>query len=132
MLTGKIYHPEGKHPPEYQHDLNPAANAGVNRGELAGHPENAWPTAYDEKDAHRLLRDTFDDDELRQIPVLPAGTRLKQDAVYVDLRDPSREEVHARGDMSAGEGQMLVPKAEVGYELYNRLRTNVTPGQTGG
>ena len=28
MLTGKIYHPEDKHPDEWQRDLNPDASKG--------------------------------------------------------------------------------------------------------
>jgi hypothetical protein len=133
MRTGKIYHPEEKHPPEWQRDLNPAANAGVNRGEVDRHPERApLRTAYDVKEAHAVLRDAFTDDELKQLPVLAAGTRLEEGAVYVDLRDPARAEVTGRGDMAVGEGQLVVPKAEVGYQLWNRLTNKPEERRAGG
>ena len=66
MLTGRIYRPEGNHPSEWQKDLNPDANAGVNYGQ-SGPPERTpGHTAHDVKSAHRMLQD-FSDDELRQI-----------------------------------------------------------------
>ncbi|MBX9623255.1 MAG: hypothetical protein K2X82_05530 [Gemmataceae bacterium] len=89
-------------------------------------------TAYDSPAAHLLLRDAFSDDELRRVRLVPEGTRLDQGAVYVDLRDPTRAEVKARGDMSVGSGELVVPKAEIGYELWNRLTRPPGPGQTGG
>src|SRR4051812_30034411 len=96
-MTSRIYHPEDKHPPEYQADLGPDASKGINYGSVGPHPERDNPrTAYDVKEAHRLLSG-FTDDLLKQIPVLPPGTRLEQDAVYLDLRDPARAEVHALG-----------------------------------
>jgi hypothetical protein len=34
----------------------------------------------------------FTDDELKQILVMPHGSRLEQSATYVDLADPARRE----------------------------------------
>jgi len=131
MLTGKIYHPEDKHPDEWQQDLNPDASKGQNYGLVGPHPEkdNAR-TAFDLKDVHRRLRD-FNDDELKQIPVLPPGSRLEQDASYLDLADPNRAEFKALGNMDAGPDNDYVPKTEVHYQLWNRLIGVTEPARTG-
>ena len=67
------------------------------------------------------MLDTMTDDNLKQIPILPTGTRLQQGATYVDLHDPSRIVFKARGDQTAGEYNWLVPKSEVDYQLWNEL-----------
>ena len=77
-------------------------------------------TAYDLKDAHRML-EGITDDGLKQIPVLWPGTRLDQGATYIDLRDPERREFTATADMEAGPNNWYVPKHDVDYELWNRL-----------
>src|SRR5205823_12748307 len=70
-MTGKIYHPEDKHPDEWQDDLNPDASKGVNYHPVGPHPEKDNPrTAYDVKELHRRMRD-YTDDVLKQIPILP-------------------------------------------------------------
>lgn len=130
-MTRKVYDPSDKHPPEYQHDLNPHAAAGINYGLVGEHPEKADPrTAYDVKEAHRRLHE-FTDDLLKQIPILPRGTRLEQDATYLDLTDPDHREFTATSGMEAGPGQLLVPKSEVDYQLWNRLRGVTDPSRTG-
>jgi len=60
-------------------------------------------------------------DELKQIPIVPAGTQLKQGAVYLDLKNPGAEPVSATGQMVASEKTFYAPKAEVPYEIWNRL-----------
>jgi hypothetical protein len=120
-MTGKIYHPEDKHPEPYQTDMNPDAAVGQNYGLVGPHPEKGdHPTAHDIKELHRQLQD-FTDDELRRITVLPQGSRLEQGKTYIDLRDPARTEFTARGDMAAGPDNWYVPKSEVDYVLWNRL-----------
>ena len=120
-MTGKIYHPEDKHPEPYQTDMNPDAAAGINYGHLGPHPEKGdHPTAHDIKDLHRQLQE-FTDDELKRITVLPQGSRLEEGATYIDLRDPARAEFKARGAMEAGPDNWLVPKGAVDYVLWNRL-----------
>jgi len=129
-MTQKVYDPTDKHPPEYQNDLNPNAAAGINFGLVGPHPEkDAHRTAYDVKEAHRRLND-FTDDLLKQIPILPAGSRLEQNATYMDLTD--RQEFTATSDMEARPEQFLVPKSEVDYQLWNRLRGVTDPARTGG
>jgi len=120
-MTGKVYDPGGKHPPEYQEDMNPNAAAGINYGTVGSHPEKDNPrTAYDVKEAYALL-EGLTDDLLKQIPILPSGSRLEQNATYLDLAG-DRTEFTAVGDMEAGPGRLLVPKSEVDHQLWNLLR----------
>ena len=87
-MTQKVYDPSTKHPPEYQQDMNPDAAAGINYRHGRAAPEkDRHRMAYDVKEAHRLL-DGFTDDLLKQIPILPEGSRLEQDATYMDLGRP--------------------------------------------
>src|SRR6058998_1293210 len=92
--------------------------------------QRSGPSAFDVKPLHESLRG-FMDDELKQIPVLVEGTRLEQGATYVDLRDPRRRELVARGDMVVEPGQWIVPKQGVDYRLWNRLLGVDNPERTG-
>lgn len=112
---------EVTHPDEWERDLNPDRMAGQNIGETGPAADRARPSAHDLKDVHRSLSGEFRDDELKAIPVLGDGERLKQGAKYMDLRDPERKEFTATGEMSAERGARLVPKDEVPYSVWNRL-----------
>jgi len=131
-VTGKIYHPEDKHPAEAQQDLNPDASKGQNYGLLGPHPEKRDDrlTAFNRKEAHRRLQD-LTDDLLKQIPILPTGSRLEQGACYIDLTAPELEEFKATGDLEVGEDNLYVPKSEVDYHLWNRLIGVTDPVRTG-
>jgi hypothetical protein len=111
---------ETKHPDEWRADLNPAHLAGQNLGPPAAPPDATGHTAFDVKAVHRRL-EGFRDDELKQIPVLPPGTRLQQGATYLDLADPERGAFTATGELEAVEGRFYVPKSETPYPLWNRL-----------
>jgi hypothetical protein len=125
-MSGKIYRADQKHPEEYQEDMNPDAVKGVNFGLAGPHPEKDQPrTARDVKAVHQLLAE-FPDDELERIPILPSGTRLEAKATYISLKDPQRREFSAKGDEDVAEADWVVPKAEVDYELWNKL----TAGQS--
>ncbi len=113
-------HPTQPHPDEWQRDLNPEFLAGENVGVAGPHPEKAMLTASEIKLLSRQLQD-FTASELKQIPVLPEGSRLEQGAVYIDLNDPQRREFKALANMSAGPDNLYVPKTEVDYQLWNRL-----------
>jgi len=124
-MTSHIYRPEDKHPEPYQQDLNPDASKGINWGLAGPHPEKENPrTAKDVKELHNLLSD-FPDDELQQIPVLPAGARLEANATYMNFRESDPREFTAKGDEELGENDLVIPKAEVDYQLWNKL-TGVT------
>jgi hypothetical protein len=83
-------------------------------------------TAYDLRDAHRMLAG-ITDDGLKAINVLPEGAKLEQGATYLDLRDPERHEFTATGDMVAEHDHWIVAKDDVDYELWNRLIGEPTP-----
>lgn len=131
-MTQKVYDPSTKHPPESQRDPDPEAAAGINFGTVGPHPEKDTPrTAYDVKETRRRL-DGFTDDQLRLIPILPEGCRLEQDARYLDFSEGDRREFTATSDMTVGPGRLIVPKTEVDYQLWNRLRGVTAPARTGG
>ena len=119
-MPDKIFRPGSQHPEGWRDELNPDRMAGQNMGLENPHPEQTARTAYDLKDAHRLL-EGITDDGLKQIPVLTEGTRLEQGGTYIDLRDPHRREFTATGDMVAGRDNWYVPKDSVDYQLWNRL-----------
>lgn len=119
-MPDEIFRPGEQHPETWRNDLNPNRMAGQNLGMANPHPEQTSRTAYDLKDAHRML-EGITDDGLKQIPVLWEGTRLEQGATYIDLRDAHRREFTATGDMAADADHWYVPKAAVDYELWNRL-----------
>jgi len=109
---------EQKHPDEWNRDLNPDRLAGQNIGSASSAaPDRMNRTAYDVKPVHRALRDMADD-ELKQIPILEAGTRLQQGATYLDLE---RGAFTATAEMSVHTDQNVVPKDGVHYETWNRL-----------
>jgi len=131
-MTQKVYDAGDKHPAEYQKDMNPEAAAGINYGGVGPHPEKGeHKTAYDLKEVHRRLGN-YTDDQLKRIPILPEGSRLEQDATYLDLADPEPKEFKATSGMHARSGQFLVPKSEVDYPLWNRLRGVTDPARTAG
>ena len=72
---------------------------------------------------------SIEDAELKQVPVVPEGTRLQQGATYIDLSMPRRVEFTATGNMSAGPGHAYSPKNRVPYEIWNRLIEEEKPGQ---
>jgi hypothetical protein len=131
-MTSHIYRPEHKHPEPYQQDLNPDASKGLNWGLAGPHPEKEQPrTAYDVKEVHRWLCEVSDE-ELQQIPLMPAGSRLESNAHYLDLADARRQEYKAEGTETVPEGKYIVPKSEVDFELWNWLRGVKDPARTGG
>lgn len=64
---------------------------------------------------------SLDDEQLKQVPVLPVGAPLRQGATYVDLTQSPPEEFTARGDQRAMPENAFVPKDRVPYEIWNRL-----------
>lgn len=126
-MPGNVPRPGEQHPERWRADLNPDAMAGQNF-DSAGAAATATParTAYDVKSVHRRLSNLVDDD-LKQIPIVPEGTRLAQGATYVDLNDLDNGELTARGDMVAGPGMLYVAKDSVDYVMWNVL-TEVETG----
>jgi hypothetical protein len=115
-----------KHPEPLQHDLNPHAMAGQNLGIGEAQPAKHGRTAYDVKPVHDRFKH-FSDDELKQLRILPVGSRLEQGATYIDLNNLELGEFTATGDMQVGLNHWVVAKKDVPYELWNRLRGIETP-----
>lgn len=111
---------ERKHPDEYQEDLNPNRMAGQNVGPDLYERERPIPTAYDAKQLHRVLAGLADD-ELKQIPILPVGTRLQQGATYLDLAENRPREFKSTAGAEVRAGHFYVPKDRVPYQIWNRL-----------
>ncbi len=104
----------------YEGDLNPDMLAGENHGLQGPHPEKDARNAGDIKGLHARLSN-LSNAELKDIEILPEGSRLEQGAKYVDLRHLDRGEIVALGNMAAGPDNYYVPKSETDYELWNRL-----------
>src|SRR5687768_15712806 len=100
--------PGTHHPEQYRNDLNPGSGHDLNVSP-AERPAAARRTAYDDKDLHERLE--LRDDELKQIPIVAAGTRLRQGATYLDLRNAT--DFTATADMIAGDDDRYAAKDEV-------------------
>jgi hypothetical protein len=110
-----------KHPEQYRKDLNPDVVGGQNIGVESDRPEKIeGHRAYDMKEAHELLPDVPADD-LKELRVLPPGTRLLANATYLDLLRRERGELKAQGIEIADDDHWYVEKKDVDYELWNRL-----------
>jgi hypothetical protein len=117
-MTGKIYHPEDKHPEPYQSDLAPDASKGLNYGrEGADIPTRS---AFDMKELHDCLSE-LSSDELRQVRVLCEGARLETGATYLEIAGDDRQEIQAEGIEDVEPGDIYIAKKDVPYELWNRL-----------
>ncbi len=118
-MSDRTPNPGMQNPEEWRQDLNPAAHAGQNRGH-DGEPQAGRRTLYDEKELHRRFAG-WNDEDLKEVPLVPAGERLQQGATYIDLTSASPEEFTARGDMGVEDGRCYVAKGSVDYKRWNRL-----------
>jgi hypothetical protein len=119
-----------KHPREWIDDLNPERMEGQNIGASSKRNDSLVRTAADiDVLAGRL--NGFSRDELSQIPIVSAATKLKQGAVYLDMRMPASVPFTATADITATEMNYYAPKAGVPYELWNRLVAALGPATMG-
>jgi hypothetical protein len=116
------------HSDEWQRDLNPNHLAGQNIGAVADPATDRQWTAFHLRKRGAELRG-IDDEELKQVPLVPAGTRLQQGATYADLNRQPAQEFTARGDMTARPGDAYAAKDRVPYEIWNRLIGEEKPPQ---
>ena len=105
-----------KHPEHWDSELDTRSN-GANIAVVptlpATQPASTLPSL-----AQRLAE--FSEDELERIPVVQVGARLRPRAVYVDLNADMRREFMADGQVASPDNA-YGPKADVEYELWNRL-----------
>jgi hypothetical protein len=85
-------------------------------------------TAADIKVLTEKLTD-FMGKELAEIPIVSVGTKLKQGGVYLDLRSPAPVPFTATAETVAQELNYFTPKAEVPYEIWNRLVEKLGPAR---
>jgi hypothetical protein len=100
-------------PADEQEDLHPDSQ------ELE--PGRFGLTAQERKDLQRGSLRGLTNEQLKEIPVVPVGSRLRQGATYLDLNDPQRRPFTAMGGMVADETNYYVPKDDIDYTLWNRL-----------
>jgi hypothetical protein len=112
---------------DFTRDLNAHDRAGEDHGENQTLLPGAL-SADEIKSMHTILAD-LTDDELKNITILPAGTRLEQGAKYIDLRNLEQGEFVARSNMVADVENAFVPKKETDYLLWNRLNQVETPAR---
>lgn len=78
------------------------------------------------KELHSKLAD-LTDDELKNITIVPVGSRLEQGATYLDLQHLEQDPFVAMAGMVAEEDHYYVPKKATGYILWNRLNQVTNP-----
>ena len=116
---------------DFDRDLHPNTDAGINHSQLGSNPEQNARNAADITDLRAMLPD-FTNDELKRIVVLQPGDRLEQGGTYIDLATPTRNEFKAEsGGMVVGDSNLIVPKQGSDYQLWNRLRGIDDPERTG-
>lgn len=116
--------PHPKQTDDFSEDLRPDNLAGENHGE--GLSLEYGLSAYDVKELHGKLAD-LTDDELKNITIVPVGSRLEQGAKYIDLQHLEQDEFVATGGMVAEEDHYYVPKKATDYVLWNRLNQVSNP-----
>ncbi|NJN19059.1 MAG: hypothetical protein HC822_23805 [Oscillochloris sp.] len=120
-------HAGEQHPEEWRRDLNPDPQAGQNRGGAHLNADETQ-TAVTLHSVQPHLAD-LSEEELRRVPIVPPGSRLKQGAVYLNLRDAANHEFTATGDQEATPNDLLIPKSEVDYPLWNKLLRVMNPAR---
>lgn len=101
-------------------ELRPNNMAGANDGMSGQLIAEHGRSANDIKQLHTTLAD-LTDDELNNVRILSAGTRLEQGAKYIDLAHLEQGEFTATSEMVASPENYYVPKKETDYVLWNRL-----------
>jgi len=111
---------------DFTDDLRPDNLAGEDHGQ--GLALEFGLSAYDVKELHDTLAD-LTGDELKQIPIVPIGSRLEQGAKYIDLQHLEQVEFVATAGMVAEEDHYYVPKKATDYVLWNRLNQVTIPAR---
>ncbi len=105
----------------YGHDLHPNERTDINSDAAESFSQKVERSLYDIKELNRSYHQELSDDQLRQIIVLPEGTRLEQGAKYIDLAEAKPAEFTAMGAQEAGPHNYFVAKSDLDYLLWNYL-----------
>lgn len=111
---------------EFDDDLRPDNLAGEDHGQ--GLALEVGLSAYEVKDLYDTLAD-LTNDELKQVSIVPVGSRLEQGAKYIDLQHLEQGEFVATAGMIAEEDHYYVPKKATDYMLWNRLNQVTLPAR---
>lgn len=103
-----------------QDDVTPDFFVEISSVLEAPHKEHQTLTAYDIPSLCRRLFG-FCNADLKQIPVLPGGSRLEQGATYLDLTERPPRAFMALDDMEASAGHFYASRSQVPERLWNRL-----------
>ena len=119
----ELTNPKGldRGPDEFADDIAPATPS----RDLTGHAGESMP-AVEDKALHERLPE-LTNAELARLPVVQTGTRLEQGHTYLDLNDLRRGPFKAIGGQEAGERNRYIAKADVDYELWDRLAGDREP-----
>ena len=110
----------GRSGPEHEGPVLGSVSVPVGGGSALDPAIGHERSAYDVREAQRQLVG-WTEDELKQVPLLPVGTRLEEGATYVDLREPARREFAATGEMQVPSDGLYVPKSAVDHRTWVRL-----------
>lgn len=105
---------------EPEQDVTPDFLVEISSGLEASHKEPEMLTAYDIPLLCRRLFG-FCNADLKQIPILPGGSRLEQGAAYLDLTERPPRAFMALEAMKASADHFYVPKSQVPDQLWDRL-----------
>ena len=115
-------------PASGERSSTPDRVAGENTGGAPTARDRYTRTAADLKALTEKLTD-FTSEELAEIPIVSVGTKLKQGAIYLDLRSPAPVPFTATGEKIAQDVNYFTPKADVPYEIWNRLVEKFEPAR---
>jgi hypothetical protein len=101
-------------------DLTANDRAGMNQGMEEQHPEWYGRFCASAKELHARLAD-LTNNQLKQVTILPEGSRLKQGAQYLDLEHLDQGELVATAGMSVESGLQLIAKHDTDYLLWDQL-----------
>ncbi|HEU5379779.1 MAG TPA: hypothetical protein VFV38_30515 [Ktedonobacteraceae bacterium] len=113
---------------EFNHDLKVSQRPAAGLGLGTATPPGGGYSAYSIKELHSRLAD-LTDDELKNITILPTGTRMEEGAQYIDLNHLERGAFVADANMLAWPEHYYVAKKETDYVLWNRLNQVGNPAR---
>jgi hypothetical protein len=112
--------PPSQEPAVFDGELRPHDEAPRNRGPLGTHPEEV-PAADIKALRVRFARE-LTHQELLELRLMPAGSRLEQGAHYLDLANLAAGEFVAMGGMEVQPGHYYVAKKDTEYALWDKLK----------